>query len=222
MASVPFQAPTDREILKWNRALPDKLRQCSVVLRFKKVMPKRLTEHFYRVRMTKNMFSLGENDFWIPEIIQPSRSGDQVCLACTYKMKRVGVMSTMCMNSMCKQHGRTFINGPQRGIHTVKTKFTSTHPDTGKLVDVDFLHGIEWVTVEHSVWLGMVVSKLRKKGVDTGTMSEELLVESGKRILSLREDRVPMELVEGCLVVLDRRYSEQCLCAVWRTCGALF
>ena len=218
MTDGPRQLPTEREILKWNRALPEHLRHCSVVLRFKVPMPCRLTEHFYRVRMTRNMLGSGEDDFWIPEITQPARVGFQICLGCMERMRRVGVISHTCVNPICGLRGRTLAAGPKRGVQSIKTTFTSTHPDYGKPVDITFITGREWLSVHSDEWLSFGSRQLQKKGL---MVLPDLLPEVIVNRLRWPRDKIPIELVQGCVAVLDRRYSDVVLCQVWRTCGML-
>lgn len=210
--------PTNREILKFNRKLPEDLRQCSVVLQFKKHMPKPLTEHFYCIRLTQAMLGSGEEDFWKPEVTQPRAVGKQMCLGCGRLMKRIAVLSTTCVNPACSMAGRACINGPRRGVHSIKTEFKARTADSGDLVNVSFVVGQEWHKVDHDVWLYMGKQRLKRRGF---SCLDADLPEVIQTTLHWPDDRVPVEMVCGCLLVLDRRYSESCLCAVWRTAGHL-
>ena len=217
------QMPMEREILKFNRHLPDEFKQCSVALEFKKPMPRHISEHFYRVRMTQNMLSTGEEDFWIPEIIQPNASGLQKCLGCSNLMKRVGVMSTTCTNMSCSLSGKAVINGPKRGIHSIKTEFMVEHKGI-KDEKISFVVGREWKTVASDVWMNVGINQLKRKGFSAtqpGRFNEESCSEAIKMYLDWQENKIPIDIISGCLVILDRRYNDSVLCAVYRTCGIL-
>ena len=219
-----FQMPTHREILKYNRHLPDEYKNCSVALEFSKEIPSYMTENFYRVRMTKDMLASGEGTFWIPEIIQPNSSGLQKCLGCEKLTQRIGVMSTVCTNLSCAYSGKTLINGPKRGVHSIKVEFDVTNHNTGQLLTVSFITGRDWKTVDMDVWINIGLNKLRKKGFiasPIGNFDEDVYVDSVETYLKWPQGKIPIDLIQGCLLVLDRRYDDSVLCAVYRTCGEL-
>lgn len=215
-----YQAPTNQQILRRNKAMPDHLRQCSVVLEFKRPMPKHLTEHFYRVRLSRDMLADGEDEFWKPEVLQPGRIGRQKCLGCGREMSRVAVVSTICANPACAMYRRLVVNGPKRGVQEVKTEFEARHPKTGMLVDITFVVGRELVSVEHELWVGLGRAALLKKGL-IRISDEQDEAQAIQKMLGWPEGKMPVDMVQGCIVVLDRRYNDNCLCAVWRTCGHL-
>lgn len=213
------QLPTNRDFLRLNKALPDHLQQCTVVIEFAKPMPRFCTENFYRIRMSPSMLQAGEDDFWKPELMQPLAVGQQRCLSCKSMMKRVGVMSSTCVDPICPNSGMTTITGPKRGVHSVKVEFNATDSTTKAPINVSFIVGQEWMTVDEDVWLNVGASRLKKKGViavDRTFLSEAIVDFLGWKLL-----KMPTDIVSGCLLVLDRRYSEQCLVAVHRTAGML-
>lgn len=215
------QMPTHREILKYNQHLPDRYKQCSVVIEFQRPMPRTNVENFYRIRMSSNMLAAGEGDFFLPEILQPNRTGPQKCLGCNQLTQRIGALSTMCTNRSCTLSGRTIINGPNRGVHNILFEFEVTKP---KKQSVSFVVGQEWKSMKHENWLVFGERMLKKKGftwAGSGPDADEFLSQHIKAYLKWPLDKIPIELVIGCLLVLDRRYSEECLCAVWRTAGML-
>lgn len=217
--------PQPRDILKWNRHLPDIFKQSSVVLEFKKDMPRYLTENFYRIHMTQDMLSMGDDDFWLPEITQPKAMGEQRCLACRRMMKKLGVMSSICVNRNCDYAGRAVIAGPKIGVHSIKTDFDVFDSGRKKMIKVSFIVGQEWKSVTTEAWWNIGMAALRKEGMNQGLVRTDDDLERSMDVirtyLKWPEGKVPMPMVRGCLVVLDRRYSEQCLCRIWRTCGML-
>lgn len=211
---------SDSEILRRNKALPDDLKQCSVVILFTKPKPRHTIEHFYRIRMTQGMKGSGEEGFFKPELLQPGRVGKQKCLGCMRWMKRVGSMSTACTNSVCDYQGRTVVNGPLRGVQSVKVEFEVKNTKTGVSQDISFLVGAENCTIEEDVWLSIGIQKLGKKGFKfPDTPAPEQVILAIKNYLGWDYCKMPVDITSGCLLVLDRRYSDQCLCAVYRTAG---
>lgn len=227
------QLPTNREFLKLNKALPDHLQQCTVVLEFAKPMPRFRVEMFYRIRLTQPMLQLGETDFWKPELMQPQKVGQQRCLACRTIMKRVGVMSSTCTHPVCPNSGMITITGPKRGVHSVKVEFAAADPTTKAPTSVSFVVGREWMTVSEDVWLSIGANVLKKKGYSRiekargednpfdVVRGDDVVADAILNILVWEHCKIPTDMVSGCLLVLDRRYNEQCLVAVHRTAGMI-
>ncbi len=215
------QLPTNRDFLRLNKALPDHLQQCTVVLQFAKPMPRFRVEMFYRIRLSPPMLQSGEDDFWKPELMQPNAVGRQRCLACRTIMKRVGVMSSTCVHPICPNSGRITITGPKRGVHSVRVEFDATNPVTKSPTNVSFVVGREWMTVSEDVWFGIGAARLEKRSCGLLSVDAELIAEAITRHLKWEHCKIPTDIVSGCLLVLDRRYSEACLVAVYRTAGIL-
>ena len=179
--------PTHRQLLALNRALPDALRDRSVGIEFTKPVPIHLIEHFYRIRLTQQMLAGGEDDFFMPEIAQPHKVGQQLCPTCDYVMRRVSLRLFQCENPWCVDAGgnpsqsRLHDIGPSRGVVSVMTKFDA------------MLHG-------------------RQQNITFHCGSEHRTI--GERVLAT-------SIVNGCLLVLDRRYRQEVLAGVYRTAGLL-
>lgn len=176
------QLPTPRELVALNSKLPDALRDRSVVLQFVKPVPVRNTEHFYRIRLTGQMLAGGEDDFFTPELVQPHRTGRQVCLKCGSDMRRISLTLYQCESLRCRVFGNgPSYAGPTRGVVSVRTEFEAHF--SGRPSKISFLAGLERKTID-----GM-------------------------------PQAVP--IVNGCLLMLDRRYRIEVLAAVYRTAGVL-
>lgn len=176
--------PTTRDLLRFNRQLPDALRQSSVVVRFAAPIPSRRLVEFHAIHLTPPMLAGGEGDFWRPEVNQKHRLGRQVCLSCRGDLWRMNSTDYRCLNPGCRQaNGRPtseLVQGiaPHRGVVRCEDSFSATYQ--GKPASVSFIVGRETVTLAGGV-------------------------------------RISDPLVNGCLLVLDRRYSDDVLCAVGRT-----
>lgn len=179
------QMHSHREILRLNRALPDGLRQSSVVLQFATPVPYRHLWELRRIHLTPAMLSGGESDFHQPEIVQRHRVCRQVCTMCGGTLQRVAEYDYRCLNPHCRQEsGRptsTLIQGiePHRGVVQVAKEFEAEHQ--GRRKTISFVAGVEHYRI-------------------------------GDR---RRQDVI----CSGCLLVLDRRYHDAVLCAVYRTAG---
>jgi len=215
--------PEQKDVLLRNKALPDHLRQCSVVLLFHHSIPRHQVEHFYRIRMSRRMLDSGEGDFWMPELLQPGRTGPQKCLACGHRMRRVGALSTVCTNDFCQNAGILTINGPRRGVHRVAVEFDadkSVVGGSGK-VKVSFIVGREWLPVSKDVWINVAIHHFLKDRKINQPRDDSYWEELILRVLRWPENKIPVDMVNGCLLILDRRYPEECLKAVWRTAGLI-
>ena len=215
-----YQLSSTRDILKQNLMLPPELQKCAVVLQFQRDMPKHRTENFYRIRMSPHMLSAGEGQFWKPEVLQPERAGRQRCLGCRQFMDKIGSQSYTCTNAACMNCGITTMCGPVRGVQSVLTEFESPHPRTKKLTTVSFLKGREWISVKESSWLSVGRYHLRKIGQQVGR-NDPRLAPARSTFLKWENCKIPNDIVGGCVLVLDRRYDDDCLAAVWRTAGML-
>lgn len=159
------QLPTNRELLRHNRDLPAYFKQSLVRLNFAEPISLYHKDEFLRIRLTRMQLDNGEQDFYIPHLIQSYRTGTKPCRMCWQPMQKISVTQQICRTRVCRNFGRIQEVGPLRGVVKVGTRIRNAN---------------------------------------------------GDELLNLR---LPDGMIEGCLLILDRRYSEQVLAEVWRTAG---
>lgn len=157
--------PTNRDLLKHNRNLPAWFRQSIVRLNFGEHIPLYRKDEFLRIRLTRMQLNSGEDEFYIPHLMQRHRTGTKPCRMCWQPMTSVTASQQVCRTRGCRNYGRIQEVGPLRGVVKVGTRIRNANGDV---------------------------------------------------LLNLR---LPDGMIEGCLLILDRRYSEQVLAEVYRTAG---
>ena len=178
--------------LKWTRLLPEDLRQRTVVLRFRKPVPARRTECFYQIRLTRAMLANGEPEFFETRLVQPYRVGTQVCPSCRLPMRRINVMEYRCDTTGCVQHA------PDGGVLDESRRFRFVSGPSRGVVSVR--------TSFQSTYHGRTVN---------------VSFEVGREFRMWRGRSWSAPLVDGCLLLLDRRYNDDVLMRVYRTAGAV-
>lgn len=174
---------TDRDILvRTQRSVPADCRHHVVLVEFEEPIDKRRAQDFYRIGLTEDHLSKGENDqgedsFYQAEIFQPHRCGPKFCGSCRQMNDRRSLTISLCRNPRCALVGREVADGPVRGVIRVDCP-------------ADFIVGTK------------LVNPITRKG----------------RILAQQMEIV---LTRGVLLVLDRRYDDSVVAAVWRTAKAM-
>ena len=108
--------PTDRDLLKAQIELPEKLRSIAVRLRFSRAVPRRMVGDFMRIQLTRGMLEAGEDEFWMAEVYQPDRARVGKCPACDKKQIPITSAIRKCDNPKCDIAGKPIRTGPVRGV----------------------------------------------------------------------------------------------------------
>jgi len=106
--------------LRANQMLPEELRQSCLRVEFVEPIPKVRATHFYRIRLTALLMENGEDEYYMPEIVQANRLKNQVCTRCRRSLKRTDVQTSYCETKGCEHYGRAFHTGPVRGVVKVQ------------------------------------------------------------------------------------------------------
>ncbi len=183
---MPYSLPTNAELMRGNRHLPDTLKQTAVFIEFAEVMPGYCAEHFIRIHLTLSMIQDGAEEFWEPHIRQPHAVEPQRCPACTISMQKVGLFLWECINPGCpiRQQKKIYNAGPKHGVIGIQCEFEN---EKGQFVS--FVRGAK---------------RVKTIPIGHGATGECDVID-----------------VCGCLLMLDRQYSERTLAAVYRTAGHL-
>lgn len=120
--------PTNKELLKYQAALPPADRQHKVHVEFETPIPAGKASEFYRIHLTQHHLTLGENDrgeensFYEAEVFQPDRCGVKHCSSCKMPLAPVSLQVSICRNAKCPLMGREVVAGPIRGVVKVELK----------------------------------------------------------------------------------------------------
>lgn len=114
--------PTHASLLKSQLKLPEQSRQSAIVLEFSRPVNRALLSDFLRIHLTPMMMSGGEDDHYLPQIVQPERMGPRHCPQCRKPMHRTGLNTWQCAQRDCTQpdgtpsHQVEQVGGPVCGV----------------------------------------------------------------------------------------------------------
>lgn len=189
---MPFLiAPKPTDFLRHAADVAPDLRQRAVVIRFANPVRMQDLEVFLTIHLTREMKAAGEEAAYKPEVFQPQRVRDRVCPLCYQAMTKVRPTAHRCTNPRCRT---------AEGRPTSEMAFM-TGPLTG-IVDVKVPPEWKVTEVTEQVPCGLTWDK-----------------NAGRMVQNVRSRSMP--LVSGCVVILDRRYDDLTLAAVYRTCGLI-
>jgi len=202
-SEFPQITASNRDWLKFQKYLPEEKRQNHVYIAFKNPMPEQLTGQFLRVHMTRERLEDSEENFYKPEIFQPTRTKEKVlCPECGQAEERVDPNLSFCRNPKCKFQNRGHVAGPVRGVTEVLTFPDHVATVAKKTIDVPVIDS-------QTAFFSDVLEG--KKSVD----------EISKRATEFQKETIDVPMMNACVLLLDRRYDEAALIEIIHTCGLL-
>ena len=194
-------APSSQQMISGNQQLPDKLKNSCVLLTFAHPIRSSSVGEFFRIHLTEQMQGDGEESFYLAEQFQPHRVTDhKLCPRCAQRLDRIAQSIAVCRNSRCPNQGEKVYIGPVRGVIQV-------------MVFPDFVvdRVTETIRVPDPSYNPPKLEDFLHRRVMRGEFRRTPMVQ--------RE--ITIELVNRCLLVLDRRYNDRTLAAVYRTAGEI-
>lgn len=177
------------------------MRQSSVLLQFAEPIRSHTIGEFHRIQLSRSMAGDGEADFYQPEIYQRKRTVEPVmCPRCFRELDRLSQNLATCRNSRCEISGRKIVVGPLRGVIHV-------------MVFDEFVVERTQETVKVPDPAGRILTL-------SEVMNNRSLLKKVPPSRYVDSTRI-IEWVNACVIVLDRRYSEKTLAAIYRTAGEL-
>lgn len=191
----PRRMPTNAEILKFNKLLPEHMRQSAVFPHFRGSYKVSALEQFYEIHLTPWQMQKGGETFYMADINQPHNLGKRRCPNCYQPMRQLHVNAFKCDNPKCMQ-----THGPLAGKHGSEIT-VGTGPKRGvirMLVTPDFVTDRD---VEE-FWMP-VRDPTQPNGIGYVQKRDEV------------------EYVDRIVVILDRQYPEITLASTYRSVGVI-
>lgn len=170
-------AATNSQYLRDNLELPEQLRQCAVLLKFREPILRGMAGNFLRIQLTPVMLAGGEDEFFLATVSQPHLATPGACRLCRQRMVQITATGWRCINPQCRlPDGRptrlvTQLVGPKRGV--VKLLITDDcidHVDTKPVIDRFLPNGTPIYRQHRTEWLKAVVLMLDRR-YDEGVLA---------------------------------------------------
>ncbi|QDV49546.1 hypothetical protein [Gimesia fumaroli] len=186
---------SNSQLVKHNKELPEDKRSSHVLLKFAKPIRSSQTKEFFRIHLTPEMHTKGEEGFQT-EILQGSRSQKGgLCKNCGQQMDRPAEAWCICRNDRCKNAGKRVYTGKPRGV-------------IGVLIFPDFVCDVASET--ETLVNGNPFDVLRGK----------MTLQQFSQLPTYQVEN-KVEFVNQCLLQLDRRYPDSVLAGVYRAAGTI-
>jgi hypothetical protein len=201
--NFPEITASNRDWLKFQKYLPPEKRENHVYIAFNEPMPEQLTGQFLRVHMSKDRLEDSEDDFYKPEIYQPSRVREKIlCPECGTPEERVDPNLSYCRNAKCKLQNRGHVSGPVRGVIEVLTFPDHVAYVAKREIDVPVID-------DQTVFFSDILAGRKSVEQISGVATE------------FKKETIDVPMMNACVLLLDRRYDELALIQIIRTCGIL-